>query len=271
MEMNPDEAVLNNILGTRNVLEVCEAHGVERLVCVSTDKVVNPTSVMGCCKRVAEFLVQSRAWKTPSMVVRFGNVLGSRGSVVPTIYEQIRNGGPVTITHPGMTRFFMTIPEAAKLVIQAGALGQGGEIFVLDMGEPVKILDLARDMIQLAGLDPENDVPVQIVGIRPGEKLTEELADGTEELQSTNHPKILRVKGNGDLPVGLDAQLGELFQAALDMNDSRIRALLSRIVSTYRPIELPKNGTGPHVEAIRGKRQPHVPAWAGNGARTAAH
>ena len=257
MEMNPDEAVLNNIFGTRNVLEVCEAFGVERLVCISTDKVVNPTSVMGCCKRVAEMVVQSRSWKTASMVVRFGNVLGSRGSVVPTFYEQIRRGGPITITHPDMTRYFMTIPEAAQLVIQAGALGQGGEVFVLDMGEQVKIADLAREMIQLSGLDPETDVPIQFVGIRPGEKLSEELTEHQEKLQATVHPKIRRISRGTAVSSGLDLHLKELYDAALCMDDDRILATLSRIISTYRPFRKPMITTEP-VEVLGARSVPGV-------------
>lgn len=250
MEANPDEAVLNNIFGTRNVLEVSEAFGVERLVCISTDKAVNPTSVMGSCKKVAELVLQSRPWNTPSMVVRFGNVLGSRGSVVPTFYEQIRRGGPVTVTHPEMTRYFMTIPEAAKLVIQAGALGRGGEIFVLDMGEQVRIADLAREMIQISGLDPD-EVPIQFVGIRPGEKLYEELMEHGEELRATSHPKILQVARCAEVPADLGLRLRDLYEAAIEMDQDRIVTTLSRILTTYRPS--PKHGVGykPARSAVR--------------------
>jgi FlaA1/EpsC-like NDP-sugar epimerase len=262
MEANPDEAVLNNIFGTRNLLEVCEAFGVDRIVCVSTDKAVNPTSVMGACKRVAEMIVQGREWKTPSIVVRFGNVLGSRGSVVPIFFEQIRRGGPVTVTHPEMTRFFMTIPEAAGLVIQAGAFGKGGDVFVLDMGEQVRIADLAREMIQLAGLTPGTDVPIEFVGMRPGEKLYEELAESQENLRPTSHPKILRVAENGGAPADLDAQLKELFTVALEMDNDRMRATLAQIIPTYRPSGKGRAAERPSDEAREKTRVsvPHVVA-----------
>ena len=191
MEMNPDEAVFNNIVGTKNVLEVSNAYRVERVVCISTDKAVNPTSVMGCCKRIAELLVRSNLYtNTVAVAVRFGNVLGSRGSVIPHFQRQIELGGPITVTHRDIRRYFMTIPEASGLVIQAGAMGSGGEIFVLDMGEPVKIWDLAVNMVRLAGLEPGKDVEIRETGLRPGEKLDEELSFRHEEKEHTSHPKI---------------------------------------------------------------------------------
>ncbi len=235
MEGNPDEAVLNNVFGTKNLLEVCEASQIQKVVCISTDKAVNPTSVMGACKRVAEIITQGRRWSIPAVVVRFGNVLGSRGSVIPTFCEQIRRGGPVTVTHPEMKRFFMTIPEAAKLVIQAGAIGHGGEAFVLDMGEQVRIADLAREMIQLAGFDPEKEIEIKYVGARPGEKLYEELSQRSEDLKPTSHPKIRRVTHSIVEPPSFAVHLRELYNAALEMDEDEIISILGRIIPTYQP------------------------------------
>jgi len=218
MEENVVEAVTNNILGTRNVVDAALEFGAERFVFISTDKVVRPTSVMGATKRVAEQIVQDAGESEGRnfVCVRFGNVLGSRGSVIPTFLQQIRDGGPVTVTHPEMRRYFMTIPEAVQLVLQAGALGKGGEVFMLDMGEPVKIVDLARDLIRLSGLEEGSDIEIAYTGIRPGEKLYEEVLFGTEDVRGTEHPKVLRA-----INEQLDAEL-------IDRVDLLIRSVLAR-------------------------------------------
>lgn len=193
MEQNPGEAIKNNVLGTRCIAELAAKHKVGSFVMISTDKAVNPTSVMGASKRVAELLIQGMAQRhraTKFVSVRFGNVLGSSGSVVPIFKRQIADGGPVTVTHPEMKRYFMTIPEATQLVLEAAALGQGGEVFILDMGHPVKIVDLARDLIRLSGLEPDRDIEIRFTGIRPGEKLFEELSTDEEKADKTKHEKI---------------------------------------------------------------------------------
>jgi len=195
MEANIGEAVTNNIIGTRNVTQTVRDHNVERFVLISTDKAVRPTSIYGATKRVAEMIVLNAAHESNRAftVVRFGNVLGSRGSIIPIFKNQIASGGPITITHPDMYRFFMTIPEAVYLVLQAASMEHGSETFVLNMGEPVRILDLAEDLIRLSGLEPHRDIEIMFTGIRPGEKLTEELWDEGTPLMKTLHPDIFRL------------------------------------------------------------------------------
>ncbi len=192
MELNPGEAIKNNVVGTQTIADAADRFGSTNFVMISTDKAVNPTSIMGSSKRIAEMYVQdlSKTSKTQFVTVRFGNVLDSEGSVVPIFKKQIAEGGPVTVTHPDMKRYFMTIPEASQLVLQAATMGKGGEIFVLDMGEPVKIVDLARELITLSGFSPEEDIEIKFTGMRPGEKLFEELSIAGEDMQSTKHPKI---------------------------------------------------------------------------------
>lgn len=236
MEENMAEAVTNNVLGTRNIAELSAECGVEHLVLISTDKAVRPTNVMGATKRVAEQIVQEIAeiHCRNFVAVRFGNVLGSRGSVVPTFLRQIQAGGPVTVTHPEMRRYFMTIPEAVQLVLQAGAIGKGGEVFVLDMGEPVKILDLATDLIRLSGLEVGNDIEIRFTGTRPGEKLYEELFFDSESALPTGHPKVLRAK-NGVLPIGLSTVVDLLVDGArAGWSDEQLRNLLVRLVPDFR-------------------------------------
>ncbi len=236
MESNPDQAIFNNIGGTRNLTDLALEYGVQRFVNISTDKAVNPTSVMGSSKRVAEYVVQwasLRAKKDQAFVsVRFGNVLGSRGSVVPLFRRQIDDGGPVTITHPDMTRYFMTIPEASQLVLQAGGLGDNGAVYVLDMGQPVKIVDLARDLIRLCGLTPDEDIKIEFTGIRPGEKLFEELLTAEEGTTATRHSKIFTARSNG-MPEGkFSDMLDALFESALNQDETEIRNHLQKLIPT---------------------------------------
>jgi FlaA1/EpsC-like NDP-sugar epimerase len=238
MERNVAEAVTNNVFGTRRVLWAAERHGVERFVLISTDKAVNPANVMGATKRVAELLVQEVAQRTGRafVAVRFGNVLGSRGSVVPLFQRQIAEGGPVTVTHPEVERYFMTIPEAVQLVIQAGALGQGGEVFVLDMGEQVRVVDLAEALIRLNGLVPGQDIDIVFVGLRPGEKLSEELFATGEKIRRTRHEKLFVANGayrwNRE---ALVCHLQELEKLVLENDAQRTCSKIGDIVPEYQP------------------------------------
>ena len=239
MEISPGEAVKNNVFGTRNLLQSASEHGVERFVQLSTDKAVNPANVMGATKRVTEMLIQSFARTTDMkcMAVRFGNVLGSHGSVIPLFEEQIRSGGPVTLTHPDITRYFMTIPEAAQLVLQAGGLANSGAIYVLDMGEPVKIIDLARKLIRFYGYEPGVDMEITMVGLRPGEKLYEELMMDKESagMTRTAHDKIFVAPPIDISEEDLSARLEKLRQALADDDDQRIVQALTEVVPTYAP------------------------------------
>ncbi|MBN1612982.1 MAG: polysaccharide biosynthesis protein, partial [Deltaproteobacteria bacterium] len=236
-EMNAQEAVFNNVLGTRNLVDTACEGGVESFVFVSTDKAVRPTNVMGATKRVAEMYVASMngAARTRFMAVRFGNVLGSSGSVVPIFQQQIAEGHPVTVTHPDVTRYFMTIPEACQLILQAGAMGEGGEIFILDMGKPVRIADMARDLIHLHGLEPEKDVPIAYIGLRPGEKLQEELITEGEGIAPTTHAKIRVIRGQSGDARSLGGRIDELLSLADTYDADRIKDKLRKIVPEYTP------------------------------------
>lgn len=234
MERNVCEAINNNVLGSWKVAKAAGENGAEVFIMISTDKAVNPTSVMGATKRVSEKIIQAanKIYKTKYVAVRFGNVLGSRGSVVPLFKEQIAKGGPVTVTDPEMKRYFMTIPEASQLVLQAGTMGVGGEVFVLDMGQPVKILDLAQNMIRLSGLEPDIDIPIKFTGLRPGEKLFEELMSTSEGTQATVHKKIFRANMRSEDPDKLREQL---FKLAAMRDETKIIEFLQVIVPTYTP------------------------------------
>jgi FlaA1/EpsC-like NDP-sugar epimerase len=234
MEANPVESVRNNVLATRIVADIAVQFGAKRFVLVSTDKALNPSAVYGQCKALCEWIVEANGARTDSdtrfVAVRFGNVLGSSGSVIPIFRRQIERGGPVTVTHPEMTRFFMTIPEAVSLVVQAGALGAGGEVFVLDMGEPVKIVDVARKMIQLSGKEPDRDIAIRYVGARPGEKLHEELWAESETVTPAGHPKIMRVRRPLVEPEWLEDELDELERLVADGATLEVVSQLARTV-----------------------------------------
>lgn len=236
VELNPVEAVKNNVLATRKVGELAAEAGCERFVLISTDKAVHPTSVMGASKRLAELVVQELDGRhtTRYVAVRFGNVMGSAGSVIPIFREQIARGGPVTVTHPEMKRYFMTIPEAASLVLEAGAMGEGGELFILDMGEPVKIVDLARKMIRLSALVPGQDIEIVFTGVRPGEKLFEELEVSGEDIAKTRHPKIFTGRLSGPAPVELKAGIDRLESVARTDDGLETRRLLSELLPESR-------------------------------------
>ncbi len=237
MESNVAEAITNNVLGTRNVVELAAEGRVEHLVLISTDKAVRPTNIMGATKRAAEQIVQSVAEREGKnfVSVRFGNVLGSRGSVVPTFLRQIAAGGPVTVTHPEMRRYFMTIPESVQLVLQAGALGKGGEVFVLDMGEPIKVADLAADLIRLSGHEVGTDIEIRFTGSRPGEKLYEEMFFSVENATPTEHPKVLKAR-NASLADGVNERIDRIIEAAAEgWSDEDLRAQLRSLVPDFDP------------------------------------
>ena len=236
-EAHPWEAVRTNVLGTKNAVEEAVRFGVGHFVLVSTDKAVRPKSVMGATKRVAEMLVECMvgAGKTRLVAVRFGNVLGSSGSAIPLFQEQIAAGGPVTVTHPEVVRYFMTIREAAQLILQAGAMGKDGDIFILDMGKPVRIYDMAKDLIRLHGLEPERDVAIEFIGLRPGEKMQEELITEGEDAAKTGHDKIMVLRGDHRLPDKLLKDIEELLAVADSYDGPAIKSKLKEIVPEYTP------------------------------------
>lgn len=243
MEDNPEEAITNNVLGTRNIVDACIAASVERLVMISTDKAVSPTSMMGASKRLAEMIVREGARRSGRafVVVRFGNVLGSRGSVVPVFKRQIESGGPITITHPDVKRYFMTIPEAVHLVLQAGGLSSGGELFVLNMGEAVAIVQLAEDLIRLSGLSA-GDIPIRFTGLRPGEKLEEALWEHDALVEPTPHPDVFRVREHDSIDGGdLGRSLESLVSAASSGDRLRLEAALAQWIPTYVPSSVQKH------------------------------
>jgi FlaA1/EpsC-like NDP-sugar epimerase len=237
MERQPAEAIANNVLGTRRLALIAAQHRVGTFVLISTDKAINPTSVMGATKRLAEMQILAIQaaqgdGEAKFMAVRFGNVLGSSGSVVPIFKRQIARGGPVTVTHPDVSRYFMTIPEAVGLVLQSAVLGRGGEIFVLDMGQPVKITDLARQMIELSGFKPEEDIEIKFVGLRPGEKLFEELRYGTERHLPTAHPRIMHFVGETVLD---EPRIVDLERELFRLEPSELKKILKQLVPEYEP------------------------------------
>jgi len=251
MEDNVLEAVTNNVQGTRNVVDAAIETDIQHFVFISTDKAVRPTSIMGATKRVAEQIVQHAAAKYHRnfVSVRFGNVLGSRGSVVPTFLRQIRAGGPVTVTHPEMRRYFMTIPEAVQLVLQAGALGRGGEVFVLDMGEQIRVVDIATDLVRLSGLEVGADIEIRFTGVRPGEKLYEEMFFTAENVLPTDHPKVLRAR-NGLLAEGTMKRIDAFMRAAQEGRSAdEIRKMLQTLVPDFH-----QHSSSVHDDDIRSER-----------------
>jgi FlaA1/EpsC-like NDP-sugar epimerase len=251
MEESPSEAILNNVFGTLNLAETADKYNVEKFVMLSTDKAVNPTNVMGATKKICEMIIRAMDERssTEFVAVRFGNVLGSHGSVIPLFNKQIAEGGPVTVTHKDITRFFMTIPEAAQLVIQAGSFAKGGEIFILDMGEPVKIYNLAKDLIKLSGFEPNEDIKIEVTGLRPGEKLYEEVLVSEEGIGKTAHDKIFVAKPASYNIGELKAKFQELNVLCEKGDDAGIVMRLQKIVPTYRPSNaLEQSG---HSEGIK--------------------
>ncbi len=239
IELNPAEGVYNNVIGTKVVADAADRHGTERFVLVSTDKAVNPANVMGCTKRIAEIFCQNLAGRSETRFIttRFGNVLGSAGSVVPLFEKQIREGGPITVTHRDITRFFMSIPEAVSLILQAGSMGEGGEIFVLDMGEPILIRELAEQMIRLSGLSPDKDIEITYTGLRPGEKLYEELFHKHETLRDTSHTKVQLAESREFNWDWLNRELQDLDQAARSRDVSKLLHHLHKIVPEYTGLQ----------------------------------
>jgi len=272
MESQPGEAVKNNALGTLRLAEICVRHRTDRFVLISSDKAINPTNVMGATKRLAEICVQSLYESHPEatrfMAVRFGNVLGSSGSVVPIFNKQIAAGGPVKVTHPDVTRYFMTIPEAVGLVLQSATMGFGGEIFTLDMGKPVKVVDLARQLIEIAGFTPDKDIRIEFTGLRPGEKLFEELSYQGEHIAATRHPKVMQLLCE-PLPFErVRTCVLELAKQLDQLSADEIKCLLKNAVPEYRPqfkqppTGLPRNGEVPADMLGKPKLNGYRPATA---------
>ncbi|MEI7566977.1 MAG: UDP-N-acetylglucosamine 4,6-dehydratase family protein [Opitutaceae bacterium] len=239
MEQQPMEAFTNNTLGTRLLAQLAAKHQVDRFVLISTDKAINPTNVMGATKRMAELYLQafqaSSGGVTKFMAVRFGNVLGSSGSVIPTFKKQIAAGGPVTITHPDITRYFMTVNEAVGLVLQSATMGEGGEIFVLDMGHPMKIVDLARQLIELSGLEPNTDIEIKYTGLRPGEKLYEELNHKTENMVATEHTKVMRFLSQPQTLEQIQAGLDAVQKSSASGDRDQLKLAIKNVVPEYQP------------------------------------
>lgn len=242
MEENPAQAIFTNVLGTKNLVDLSGSYGVEKFVLISTDKAVNPSSVMGASKRIAEKYVQSYNFKlheksnssTKFITTRFGNVLGSNGSVVPLFSQQIQEGGPITITHPDIIRYFMTIPEACQLVLEAGAMGNGGEIYIFDMGKPVKIIDLANKMIRLAGFVPDKEIKIKIIGLRPGEKLYEELLNNSAKTLPTHNEKIMIGLEHADNFDNLEMDINELLHTAKYSSNEEIVSMMKKIIPEFK-------------------------------------
>jgi FlaA1/EpsC-like NDP-sugar epimerase len=257
MEANPCEAIKNNVFGTRVLAETAVAEQVGHFILISTDKAVNPSSVMGATKRVTELIIQSLQARSNTVfaAVRFGNVLGSNGSVVPLFLEQIRAGGPVTVTHPEVRRFFMLIPEAVQLVLHAATLARGGEVFVLEMGEQIRLLDLARSLIRQAGLRPGTDVQITFTGLRPGEKLTEELTASDELIEPSGRRRIMRVRSPGvEDPARLAGLLTRLEQSARAGDSANALATLRTVVPTFRPVGSSAPLASPRLTLVGGPR-----------------
>ena len=240
-ELNPWYAILTNVQGTQNIVEFSNEYKVEKFILVSTDKAVHPVNIMGATKRLSERIIQSvdMTSKTQYMAVRFGNVIGSSGSVIPTLKRQIKKGGPITITHPDMTRYFMSIPESVQLILQTGAIGCGGEVFVLDMGKPIKIKDMAYDLIRLSGFEPETDIPVIYTGLRPGEKMYEELVTRDEKVKKTVHPKIMSMQNGATIQIWDDLKIDieKLINITNTLNSNAIKQKLQEMMPEYEPLD----------------------------------
>jgi FlaA1/EpsC-like NDP-sugar epimerase len=253
MEENADEAIINNVYGTKTTADVSDKYGVEYFVMISTDKVIRPTSIMGMTKKIAEKYVKYLNGKsqTKFMTVRFGNVLGSKGSVIPLFQSQIESGGPLTVTDPNMTRYFMLIPEAVQLILQAADIGKGGEIFILEMGEPVKIDDLARKMIRLAGYEPDRDIKIKYVGIRPGEKMYEELIDPQDEAIQTFHEKIKILNNTNTVGQEFVDNMTELFQMAIVGDRENMQKIMQSMIPDAKSVKFTlKTNLGSEVKSL---------------------